>query len=309
MYDTINLWLSIEKIGNVDFSKIIQKMNGIIKHYREDGNEYVTGYIENYKVTLSNSGLSLKGSLAKYFLSDNFQTLSRSDTQRAVEKLSNELGLPMQKAKISRIDVAQNLLMDFKPESYYNYLSDCQYYTRSTLANSLYYSNKLRQKVFYNKVAEAKAKRVIIPDEWKDQYVLRYELRFKSRLPEQFNRSEVLASNLYEEEFYVLLFNKWHSEYLRINKVNSLNFNYKIMKSKKDFWKQMKLKTIEFIGQNEMLEEVENMRNQKVFDKPEYLSRLKREIINLGKAPEITTTSDLVEELDKKVMRAKKDYR
>ncbi len=174
MYDTINLWLPIEKAGSFDVSKTLQSLSGITKHIKEDGQVYASGYLNNYKVSISGQGVFLKGSLAKYFLPDNFHTLTRSDSVRAIEMMADELSLPMQKANLNRIDFAQNFLMDFEPEAYYNFLGDCQYYNRLPQSKSLYYSNGLRQKVFYNKIAEGKAKGLSLPDIWNDQNVLRY---------------------------------------------------------------------------------------------------------------------------------------
>ena len=150
MYDTINLWLPMDKAGSFDLSKTLQSLTGITEHTRDDGQVYVSGYLNNYKVNISGQGVSLKGSLAKYFLPDNFHTLTRSDSARAFEMMADELYLPIQKAKVNRIDFAQNFLMNFEPEAYYNFLGECQYYNRQPQSKSLYYTNGLRQKLFYN---------------------------------------------------------------------------------------------------------------------------------------------------------------
>ena len=309
MYDTINLWLSIDKAGGFDVSKTLQSLSGVTEHTRDDGQVYVSGYLKNYRVNISGQGVSLKGSLAKYFLPDNFHTLTRSDSARAFEMMSDELCLPIQKAKVNRIDFAQNFLMIYEPEAYYPYLGDCQYYQRQPTSNSLYYSNTLRQKLFYNKIAEGKKRGLTLPEVWNSQNVLRYEMRFTSRLPKQFNKAEVTASSLSDEKFYMVVFDKWLTEYEAINKLNSINFNLSVMNSPKDFWKQMNLMAISVIGQDKIIEEVENLRHQKAFDKPEYYSRLKREIKELCKTPEMTESSDLIQELDQKIKAAKKYYR
>ena len=199
--------------------------------------------------------------------------------------------------------------MRYEPEAYYPYLGDCQYYQRQPISNSLYYSNTLRQKLFYNKIAEGKKRRLALPEVWNSQNVLRYEMRFTSRLPNQFNQAEVTASSLSDEKFYMVVFDKWLTEYEAINKLNSINFNLSVMNSPKDFWKQMNLMAIIVIGQDKIIEEVENLRHQKAFDKPEYYSRLKREIKELCKTPEMTESSDLIQELDQKIKAAKKNYR
>jgi hypothetical protein len=308
-YDSINLWLQNERAGSFDISKTIQQLSGLTQHTRNDGQVYYSGNLKNYRVNLSGQGISLKGSLAKYFLTDNFHTLTRSDSARAIEMMSDELCLPIHRAIVRRIDFAPNLLMDNKPEAYFNYLGECQYYDRLIQPNSLYYSNKLRQKVFYNKIAEGKAKGLILPDVWKGQNVLRYEIRFLSRLPKQFNQPEITARTLTDEKFYMAIFDKWHSEYEAINKQNSINLNFSKMNSPKDFRKQLELIAINYIGQEKIMQEIENLRHQKAFDKPEYYSRLKKEIKELCKTPEMTTSSELISELDKKIKAAKNNYR
>jgi hypothetical protein len=308
MYDTVNFWLPMDRASSFDLSKTLQSLTGITEHTNDDG-IYHSGHLRNYKVSISGQGVSLKGSLAKYFLPDNFHTLTRSDSARAIEMMTDELSLPIQKAKVNRIDFAQNFLMDFEPEAYYPFLGECQYYKRLPQDKSLYYSNGLRQKVFYNKVAEGKAKGLSLPDVWNGQNVLRYEIRFKSRLPKQFNQSEITASNLSDEKFYMAIFDKWFAEYEAINKLHSINFNLSDMNSPKDFWKQINLMAINMIGQDKIMQEIENLRHQRAFDKPEYYSRLKKEIKELCKTPEMTASSDLVAELDKKIKASKRYYR
>ena len=309
MYDTINLWLPIDKVGSFNISKTMQPLLNITEHIRDDGQVYASGYLNNYKVNISEKGISLKGSLAKYFLSDNFHTLTRSDCAKAFEQLSDQLYLPIKNANVSRIDFAQNFLMDFEPQAYYNYLGECQYYKRLTQPKSLYYSNGLRQKLFYNKIAEGKAKGGRLPIVWSGKNVLRYEMRYTSRLPKQFKQTEVTASNLSEEVFYMTVFDKWYAEYEAINKLHSINFNLSDMHSPKDFWKQINLMAVNMIGQDKIMQEIECLRSKKAFSKPEYYSRLKKDVRDLCKTPEMTSSSDLVTELDKKIKASKRYYR
>ncbi|MEE1974393.1 hypothetical protein, partial [Maribacter flavus] len=75
------------------------------------------------------------------------------------------------------------------------------------------------------------------------------------------------------------------AEYQAINKINSFNYNTSDMNSPKDFRKQLELFAINIIGQDKIMQEIENLRHQKAFDKPEYYSRLKRDIRELCKIP------------------------
>lgn len=309
MYDTIKLSIPIEKIDENNMYRLLQNLPDFTEHKSKNGQEYVSGNHKNLRVNLSGQGVHLTGSLAKYFLSDNLHTLTRSDSKRALEQLSDELHLPIKESIVKRIDFSQNFLMRYKPESYYMHLGESKYYNRLTQEKSLYYSNSLRTKLFYNKVAEAKHKRVKIPEIWKNENVLRYELRFKERLPMQFNLSELRASMLYDDKFYIGLFDQWHSEYQSINKINSINFNLSNMNSPKDFMKQLQLYAISNIGQPKIMAEIEHLRASKQFDKPEYYSRLKKDIKQLCSLSELTETSELIKELDKKVDDSKRFYR
>ncbi|TXG79691.1 MAG: hypothetical protein E6R13_09560 [Spirochaetes bacterium] len=309
MYDTLHFYLTREKAGNINLPLISQTLSGFTEINKETETIY-TGYLnQNFKVTISDHAIKFKGSLPKYFLNDNFNTLTRSDTQRALEQMSDELHLSVHLADLTRIDFARNFIMQFEPEIYYNYLGDCQHYQRLTQPHSLYYSNNLKQKLFYNKKLEGEAKKLVIPESWSNQNALRYEMRYTGRLPKQFNKAEVTTAMLSDEKFYMELFDRWHQEYQSINKLKNINFNLSNMSSPKDFMKQLQLKAIQDIGQENIMQVIEEMRAKNIFTNPEYYSRLKKDIRQLCKEPDLTEQSDLISELDQKIKNAKKYYR
>lgn len=310
MYDSVNLWLGIEQLGlNNLIAHAESHFSNLAEHTRADGLVYLSGYLHNYKVNISETGMSLKGSLAKYYLGDNLHTLTRSDSQRAIEKLSDEVRLPVNRAKVTRIDIAQNFLMRHEPKLYYSFLGASQYYKRIEQPDSLYYNNGMRTKLFYDKRAEAKAKGLNLPDVLTGQNCLRYEMRFSKRLPKQFNRSEVTAGILTDELFYMMAVKKWHQEYNSIQKLREINLNFDNMKTPKDFFRQLQLFAVHKIGQDKLLQTIDQMRLQGTFDKPEYYSRLRKELKQLCNTPEQTTSSELITELDKKIDQACKHYR
>jgi len=154
MYDTIHLWLPRDRAGAFDTRKASEALRGHTEHQKEDGRVYISGRLGNtYKVNISERGISLKGSLAKYSLPDNLHTLTRSDSARAIEKMADEFCLPMDRAKVTRIDFAQNFLMRYEPETYYPYLGECHYYKRLSQPKAVYWSNGNRTK-FTNVVSQ-----------------------------------------------------------------------------------------------------------------------------------------------------------
>ena len=242
-------------------------------------------------------------------MGDNVQTLTRSDSQKAIEKMQDETLLPIDLAKVTRFDIAANLLMRHEPKVYYPYLGDCQYYKRSLLPDSVYYSNGQRVKLFYNKAAEAKKQGLRLPEVAAGYNILRYELRFTGRITKQFSRPEITVSTLTDEQFYIEAVNRWLHEYRSIQKQRDIRINFADMKTPKDFFRQLQLFAVHEIGQDRLMQAIDEMRSQGTFEKPEYYSRLKKELKELCSTPNLTASSELVTELDKKVSQVSKHYR
>ena len=189
MYDNTDMGLHKEKMPGIDLINTVpQYLTKVSNHGNDQFGEYVTGYLDSLKVRISDNRVKIyDSSLCKYYLGDNFKTLSKGDTKRAIEKISDCLQLPFHLANVTRIDFAQNLIMQFDEKVYYPYLGEAQYYNRLEQNNGLYYNNQLRQLVFYGKEYEQKIKRKPVPELYKNRNVLRFELRFKRQLRKQFN--------------------------------------------------------------------------------------------------------------------------
>jgi hypothetical protein len=310
MYDTVNMWLDQERAGKVNFLAQIPNYLTNITEYHSEENFSISGLLNNYSVNVYENGISLKGSLAKYYLNDNVHTLTRGDSQQAIEKLTDTLHVPMINARIYRVDVAKHFQMKNPVYFYYDLLGDKRYFKRLQAAKeSLYYKTKIKQLIFYDKLAESKAKRVNVPDVYMNSNLLRYEMRFTGRLSKQFNLTEVTASTLINERFYIGILNQWVNEYLSIEKIKKLTLNNNQMSTPDDFFNQLLLMKINELGQNEVLNLIEDLRAKKAFTKPEYYSRAKRKIKDLCNMPDLTEKSDLIEELDQNIKQVKQYYR
>ncbi len=285
-----------------------QYLENVTEHARS-GQYFITGTMGNLRVTVSDSGVSIKGSLAKYYLADNIQTLTRQDTARAIQMLSDELHLIVPDASVSRLDFAHNFIMSQKPEIYYPYLGECQYFKRLSQPESLYYRNGNRSMVFYDKLSEAGYRGVIVPEVCNGRHLLRYEMRHNGRLPGQLKEPEVNGSTLSDESFYIKLVDKYISDYLSIHKLPAINFDFSNMATPKDFWIQLAIMKVEEIGNDRMIELIDEMRAREVFSKPEYYSRLKKELRERRQKFEASDSSHLIEELDRKVLALKRYYR
>ena len=312
MFDNIDFNLKSEQAGNID---LLAQIPLLLKHtsehsFNDGANVSITGYIDNLKVNVTENRVKIsESSLCKWFLGENFQTLTRGDTKRAIEKMSDLLKLPMQKADITRIDLAQNIIVKYETPVYFNHLGILQYYKRLPQDRGLYYDNDNRMLVFYDKVAEYKYKKLPVPQLYENRNVLRYEMRFFRQLLKQFNLPELKAEMLYNENFYINIINRWHKEYKNINKIrNTNNINYTMIKTKEQLKKQALLLLIieqggelEFYKRiNEAQSKVE-LSNKQAFD-------LRTLIKSVSKSELLTCESDEINELDKKIKEAVRFY-
>ena len=280
------------------------------ENYRQDtGQSYVTGNADNLRIGVSERGVSITGSLAKFHLGTNLHTLTRSDSRRAFEQMADTLHLPINRAKVTRIDVGQNIITVYKPELYYPYFGQSQYYTRLTQPKSISYQNSQRAKKAYNKIAESKKNRVPIPEVYAGKNVLRFEVSYTARLPKQFNQAVITPETLIDERFYMAMYDRWFSEYEAIDKVGLFNMDTSKINTVKDYLDQFLATCIQEKGLDNVLNHIELMREQKVYKQTEYYSTLKRKVKEMVKSSKGTQQPELIQELDKKMVKAKQYYR
>ena len=313
MYDKVNFSLTAD-VAKADFLAETSQHIIVTGEHFYSGVPFISGNIDksdnSLKVSLSRNRVKIsEGSLCKWFLGDNQQTLGRSETKRAVEKMSDILHLPIKEADVTMLEIAQNYLVKHEPKVYFNHLGTSQHYERFLQSSSLYYQNSNKTLVFYDKVREQKAKHETIQEIYSNRNLLRYEMRYKARLREQFNQAEVRASLLYDEPFYMGIINRWYNEYKAIQKINEITLNFAAMRTKREFYKAGLLTLIEKSGgELAMINQINeayktgNLKKKEAFD-------LRQAVKDACKSEFATVESDLVQELNEKVKQSVRFYR
>jgi hypothetical protein len=312
MYDNLDFNLSIDKVNNCDFLREIpNKLERTSEHFFNDGNDIaISGSLGLLKVSVSKNKVKIKdSSFCKWLLGDNLQGLYRGDVQRGFEKLSDLLGLPMEKANVTRIDLAQNLIVKYEQSTYLNHLGNLQYYSRMPQNNGLYYQNGNGKLVFYNKIHEANIKGVPIPEIFKNRHLLRYERRFTTKLANQFNMAEITVKSLYDEVFYTNIIDRWYNDYLKIQKIAKTQIDFTMVKKVSDLKNQGLillvnqngglLETIKLIEEAKKLNKITS---KEAFDQ-------KKAINDAFKNDLFTSKSELITELDQKMKESIRFYR
>ncbi len=312
MYDNIDLSLQREQAGCIDLlAEIPLLLEKTSEHSFNDGESVtISGFIDNLKVNVTEKRVKIiENSLCKWYLGENFQTLSRGDTKRAIEKMSDLIHLPMQKADVTRIDLAQNFIVKLETPVYYNHLGLLQYYSRLEQNRGLYYNNNNRKLIFYDKVAEYKHKNLPVPEMYQNRNVLRYEMRFTRQLLKQFNTAHLRAEKLYDEQFYINIINRWYDEYKNINKIrNQNNIDFTMIDTKE----KLKLQGVLLLihqqgGEIEFYKSISEAQKKGELTKKQAFD-LRNLIKEAGKSKLLTSESDVITELDKKIKEAVKFY-
>jgi hypothetical protein len=310
MFDKIDLRLSSDEVKGTDLLSEIPNYFEVTSENMYQTGPSVSGYIGNLKVTVNERGVKVgNGSLCKYHLGDNLQTIGRKETQKAIERISDTLHLPFERAHVTSLEIAQNLILKHPLQAYFNHLGPAQYYTRLEQPDSVYYSNSKRNLVFYNKVKEATAKREPIPELYRGRNVLRYEMRLKKRLREQFKRPEVKASLLFEEKFYIELIDWWFDEYKAIQKINAMETDLSTVQTKRDLYNIGLLALVQKEGgpaaiyrKIDELYQTGQISRKQVYD----LKQALKDALSNEKGQK---ESEVIKELDQKMRQAVRFYR
>ncbi len=313
MYDNFDLILSEDKVSNISFLDYVpQFLERISVHYFNDGQKCsITGYNKDLKIIVNENSVKIKdSSICKWYLNDNIQTMFRGDIQRAVEKLSDILHLPMSESNVTRLDLAFNFLVEYDASLYYDGLGVLNHFNRSPLGSGLYYSGANGKLVFYDKLKEAKAKGMVIPNLYDGMNLLRYERRFEKRICKQFNCVELKASTLYDNQFYTDIIDRWVNDYQSINKIKNVKkLDYTMVKSKSELYCQALLFYIDGRGGLiAVLDEVKQAYKAGALTKKQ-AQDLRDKYKEVSNHKLFVDDNKLIQELDNKIKQVQRYYR
>jgi hypothetical protein len=300
MFDTVNFWIDrAELSGGAPFD-VLPYLSEISERQSEKLGYSCTGKAGDYTATVFERGISLHGSLAKYFLPSNIYTLTRRDVQQAVERLSDHLHANVKVARVTRLDVSTVLQTKRPPASYYGYLGQKPYFTRlQSTPDTLYYNNHQRQAIFYDKSKEAAAKDVAVPEILQGCNLLRYELRYTGRLAKQLN-GVLTAEKLYSVAFYRSVIQRWYSEFRAIQKIKSTSVMTDGISTPKEAQTALFAALLQEKGQSAIDDFLSELRAKNVFKERQRYYELRKSLNSILTAPK-GEPSDFIKELETQI--------
>lgn len=311
MYDTVYMSLTREEAGGMDFMGARLNSLDEVGELTFGEEKIITGRLGGLRVTINRWRIKIgNGSLCKWFLGDNIRTMERKDTQMAIERLSDSLGVPMDRAIITRLDIAKNIITRYTPKIYFKYLGELRRATRLEEPDGIYYKRSGGRLCFYDKTREMSANKEEIPELYRGKNVLRYELRYEKRVATQLHMNKITGKTLYNEDFYVKLLKTWKESYNEIQKISDLSINFEAMKTKTDLYKlSVRALADSMGGQLKLIEKVDeakrrgDLSRKQAFD----LKKAINEACQSGK--EEMRANDYIKELDRKISKSIRFYR
>jgi len=315
MYDNINFYLDSCDFEDKDIlNEVLCNSDGITidSQCKTGSTETPFVYISiegknkqklSFKVTpFRLSMIGKNSSICKYYLGDNFQTLTLKQFNDAIEEISNKLGISLDKAKVCRIDFAHNFIMQYLPSTYHSCLLSLSRFKRGDINGNLYFKSTRIELNFYDKKKEYREKGVKIPEKYTTvENILRYEIRFKKNVSTIFGRV-ITVKDLCSESFFVEVFNKWKDYFFKIYKQNPIIFeNQTSTFSTQDFKDYMFVEGVKSIGGIDyvykMIDESKKAKNISKH-KSNYLKTVVKSAFNNSNC---TAKNDFVEELNNKM--------
>ncbi len=305
MVDTLGAYMPRNNTNNSLIESLLQRISNI-ETVTKDGIEKHKGYVQNIKVQVDQHGISTYGSLSRLLNGNNVQSLDSASLALAVEKLSDEMHFSMYDAKITRLDIAQNLSLSRPPSNYFESLLSQERKERLPHKHGVYFRNTQGESVFYDKIAEIKKYKTNVPKEIRDQNILKFEVRYyKHRnVCKRVGIPEMTVGKLCEPTVYRGLLYNWVNEYSKVEKKKEVDlFEDEVFRQPKKFCDRMTYQGIQSIGGFEPINVIiRQARERGVFKSYKQVVSLRRKIQAFKRIENGSIDNPLVFEMDGKVL-------
>ena len=313
MYDKIKWWLPRTQ-GMSQF----EHLKGVIKN--DDQDAYTTidaatgevkvlfrGHLRNICVTEYLSGVSMCGSLNKYANDGaNLTNMSLDETRATLVELQDSCHIDLRNAHVSALEFGFNLLMKSDVGRYLKLLGDMPRRIRKSVNDeTLYYVRRGRERdtfTLYDKIRDAKKKKMVMPSELDGKNLLRVELRYSNGIAALLKEHEVTGDTLTQRFFIDKLINNMCSMYDSIQKKNRVNIkNIEPDKKESEYLKLFVAVMATVAGDRFSIDDyMDELKAQRVFKNKTQYTRLRNKLIAYTTNVPLCEGDPLKEELDAK---------
>lgn len=268
---------------------------------RSTGAVTLRGNYRGLFIKTSGSGVTVSGSLSKYWSGSNVIAPTFYECREALQGLEEKLGSSLGAMRVYRIDIAATLNMKHPYQCYLGRFGQLSRFRRFDQNGGLLYKTQRRELIFYDKQAEVRIRKATLPKCFNGRYALRYELRYRQQLREQFGGT-VTAERLIDPGFFRDVVRRWETCYDAIQKQTGTLAMGLETSNVKSFAQSLERAGIERLGgEVALLEELRLRRIAGEVDRLNY-SRIRAKIIRLCRQPEPVQCGDYIRELDAAIL-------
>ena len=256
MYDSLILNLTNEYDPTLNFLEVVSPALIVHSQGVDYGIPYLKGTFRNLKVRITKSKIRIEGSIHTFYKGNNIETMSFQEFVDAINQLQDLLQLPLENARVSRLDFSGNLIMKHPIDAYFSYFGQKSRFRKQVLDNGIMYFSEELVLVFYDKIRSQKIKREEIPEYFHGKNVLRFEIRFMRKLGKSFNIPELTVSKLKDPVFFNRLCRLWRDEFKSVAMSMASPIGLTPTGSKSKLLEQLAIIQINQIGIDNFLKEI-----------------------------------------------------
>jgi len=235
MFDSVTFSLNKENFDVIRMNELFQKKFSFESETQYPHSKSHHRYYLNWSFWLTEKYLNFSGSLTNLILGNSIENATHEDIKAALAKLEDILEIPLNKAKIRRIDISGTFNVEHEVSRYLEILLPPKNF--STIVYGHYETLEMVQKgvsisKFYDKVKEQKDKKKVVLI---NVNKLRYELHVPKNVSKFFKMPILCFGDLLDEGIYAELIKKWRDSFfcipikenfkpLRLNTTSSSSF-------------------------------------------------------------------------------------
>lgn len=310
MIDTIKGYIEVNQYNSQHFKELLKDSTR-----KTTKNGYTkTVNLSNFIITISfnkkrkPTRLSFNGSLPKFYQGNNILHLDWKQTKDAVQMLSDNLGVDISKAILTRVDFGINIPLTY---SIYEYTSCLLSFPRLGTMRfrdsvTFFTSINSRSIIFYDKIKEVnKTRRGVIyglPIEIFKKNILRYEIQLKKNLKNKFRLKQVKIKDLFRSSVQKKLIEYWFNSYLKVEKISLGTDPNHLLYNRNGLSRYLSYHGIERVGYDRIISKISEL-NFDIKNNRTKLSKMRKEVRNILKeAQENDKEKNLLNELNEKIM-------
>lgn len=307
MIDTIRL---VKEVSQLPFGfekrlhEVMDQQQLTLKDLKSDKPvELYLGKIGGMTITFNRNKLTILGSLTTLVTGSNLKFADKAQIIEGIIGLEGLLEFSLKDARVTRLDVAGNIVTKNPILEYCKCLLDINKFNRYEQPTGVVFKNDTTYLQFYDKIEEMRSKRHSIDTAFIHHNILRYECKLYADVFKRLikNRRPTLVQVL---ENYDLFVEEWRRLFQSINKRrDSLGFPPEIFTEKLEFDRALEIIGINTVGGlGSILKIIDEAKAKEYFTgHKDQATLLKKRMKTLMERPLLTKKTDLVSELELKI--------